>query len=85
MVGTNTGSVSSDSGGGGGSDNRSQQKRKDTGTTTGGTSSFLQCIFNLANILMGMGLLGLPYAYRAAGYHFISMFWDYDMVHSHIN
>ena len=31
-------------------------------------TTFLQCVFNLANILMGVGLLGLPYAFSKAGY-----------------
>jgi Transmembrane amino acid transporter protein len=31
-------------------------------------TSVLQCIFNLSNILMGVGLLGLPYVYRLTGY-----------------
>ena len=31
-------------------------------------SSFIQCIFNLANILMGVGLLGLPSAISRAGW-----------------
>ena len=32
------------------------------------TATFAQCTFNLANILMGVGLLGLPYVYKIAGY-----------------
>lgn len=31
-------------------------------------ASFLQCVFNLSNILMGVGLLGLPFVFRLAGY-----------------
>jgi vesicular inhibitory amino acid transporter len=31
-------------------------------------SSFCQATFNLANILMGVGLLGLPFAFRKAGW-----------------
>lgn len=31
-------------------------------------TTFAQCVFNLANILMGMGLLGLPFAFKAAGW-----------------
>jgi|UPI000581AC66 vesicular inhibitory amino acid transporter len=31
-------------------------------------SSFLQAAFNLANILMGVGLLGLPFVFRSAGW-----------------
>lgn len=33
-----------------------------------GKSTFAQCAFNLANILMGVGLLGLPFSLRAAGW-----------------
>lgn len=31
-------------------------------------ASFSQCIFNMANILMGVGLLGLPYVFAKAGW-----------------
>jgi len=31
-------------------------------------SSFLQCTFNMANILMGVGMLGLPFVFKSAGY-----------------
>lgn len=31
-------------------------------------SSFSQCTFNMANILMGVGMLGLPYVFRSAGW-----------------
>jgi len=31
-------------------------------------SSFWQCTFNMANILMGVGMLGLPYVFKSAGY-----------------
>ena len=31
-------------------------------------ATFSQCSFNLANILMGVGLLGLPYVFRSAGW-----------------
>ena len=34
-----------------------------------GKSSVAQCIFNLANILMGVGLLGLPFAMKSAGWY----------------
>jgi len=33
-----------------------------------GKSTVAQCIFNLANILMGVGLLALPYALKSAGW-----------------
>jgi len=31
-------------------------------------SSFLQCTFNMANILMGVGMLGLPFVFKSAGF-----------------
>ena len=31
-------------------------------------SSFAQCTFNMANILMGVGMLGLPYVFKSAGF-----------------
>ena len=31
-------------------------------------STFAQCVFNFVNILMGVGLLGLPYVYKCAGW-----------------
>ena len=31
-------------------------------------SSFTQCVFNMANILMGVGLLGLPFVMKSAGF-----------------
>jgi solute carrier family 32 (vesicular inhibitory amino acid transporter) len=34
-----------------------------------GKSTFTQCVFNLANILMGVGLLGLPYVFKSAGWY----------------
>lgn len=33
------------------------------------SASFSQCVFNLANILMGVGLLGLPYVFKMAGWY----------------
>lgn len=33
-----------------------------------GKSTFKQCIFNLVNILMGVGLLGLPYVFKSGGW-----------------
>jgi len=32
------------------------------------TATFAQCVFNLANILMGVGLLGLPFVCKSAGW-----------------
>jgi len=34
----------------------------------GNKTTFSQCVFNMANILMGVGLLGLPYAFAKAGF-----------------
>uniref|UniRef100_A0A6U3SKZ3 Amino acid transporter transmembrane domain-containing protein n=2 Tax=Ditylum brightwellii TaxID=49249 RepID=A0A6U3SKZ3_9STRA len=31
-------------------------------------ATFMQCVFNLANILMGVGMLGLPFVYKSAGW-----------------
>jgi len=33
-----------------------------------GKASFSQCVFNMANILMGMGMLGLPYVFKSSGW-----------------
>ena len=46
-----------------------QKQPPSTKTPPGGTATFAQCSFNLANILMGVGLLGLPYVYKVAGYY----------------
>jgi solute carrier family 32 (vesicular inhibitory amino acid transporter) len=40
----------------------------DAASIQDGKSSFAQCVFNLANILMGVGLLGLPFALKSAGW-----------------
>lgn len=45
-----------------------QQKQPKLPKPKHGTATFAQCTFNLANILMGVGLLGLPYVYKVAGY-----------------
>uniref|UniRef100_A0A7S4AQA0 Amino acid transporter transmembrane domain-containing protein n=1 Tax=Pseudo-nitzschia australis TaxID=44445 RepID=A0A7S4AQA0_9STRA len=45
-----------------------QQGRKSSSPSSEEKTSFLQCVFNLANILMGVGLLGLPFAFSKAGY-----------------
>lgn len=50
---------------------RSSRPRKGEGAVDliqDGKSSFAQCVFNLANILMGVGLLGLPFALKSAGW-----------------
>lgn len=33
-----------------------------------GTSTFVQCVFNMSNILMGVGMLTLPYVFKSAGW-----------------
>jgi hypothetical protein len=37
-------------------------------SATSDKSSFGQCTFNMANILMGVGMLGLPYIFKSAGW-----------------
>eukprot|EP00039_Didymoeca_costata_P012533 m.180811 g.180811 ORF g.180811 m.180811 type:complete len:146 (+) comp15503_c2_seq1:203-640(+) len=34
----------------------------------GGQASFWACVFNLANVVMGAGILAFPYAFKHAGY-----------------
>lgn len=41
---------------------------KEQSTSTDGKSSMIQSTFNLVNIMMGMGLLGLPYVFRMGGW-----------------
>lgn len=44
-------------------------KGKDNNNSLDGNkTTFSQCVFNMANILMGVGLLGLPYAFAKAGF-----------------
>jgi vesicular inhibitory amino acid transporter len=46
-----------------------KQKGKNEGAISSAEkTTFFQCIFNLANILMGVGLLGLPFAFAQSGY-----------------
>jgi len=45
-----------------------KQGKKNTEATSSDKTTFLQCVFNLANILMGVGLLGLPFAFAKSGY-----------------
>ena len=49
-------------------DEKEKTKREKTKKVKGGKASFAQCTFNLANILMGVGLLGLPFVFRSAGW-----------------
>lgn len=49
---------------------KEQQKTRNKSTAKpDGKSSVTQCMFNFANILMGVGLLGLPYCLRVAGFY----------------
>jgi len=45
-----------------------QNKSQETKRRDSSKSSFSQCVFNLVNILMGVGLLGLPYVFKCAGW-----------------
>lgn len=55
--------------GGTASDPEEGRPRLDAGAAASASSStFLQCVMNMANILMGVGILGLPFVLRAAGW-----------------
>jgi len=44
-------------------------KMKDDSTALANTkSSYTQCMFNMSNILMGVGMLGLPFIFKNAGW-----------------
>ncbi len=45
-----------------------QQPAKTKSKTPSDKTTFAQCVFNLANILMGVGLLGLPFTFAISGY-----------------
>jgi len=45
-----------------------QQGGKKSERASSDKTTFSQCVFNLANILMGVGLLGLPFAFALSGY-----------------
>ncbi len=47
---------------------KQQPAIKKTKTASSETTTFSQCVFNLANILMGVGLLGLPFTFAISGY-----------------
>ncbi len=40
-----------------------------------GTSSFPQAVFNVVNVMMGVGLLTLPYALKSSGWIGIGLLW----------
>jgi len=43
-------------------------KMKHDSSSVSNKSSYMQCMFNMSNILMGVGMLGLPYIFRNAGW-----------------
>ena len=45
-----------------------QQQQPQPPLSGAGSATVLQSAFNLANILMGVGLLGLPFGFKVAGY-----------------
>lgn len=45
-----------------------QQGKRKSNPPSDDKTTFFQCVFNLANILMGVGLLGLPFAIKESGY-----------------
>jgi len=47
---------------------RVQMKEEQDSSLSNEKSSFTQCMFNMSNILMGVGMLGLPYIFRCAGW-----------------
>mmetsp|Transcript_26802 Transcript_26802/g.62982 ORF Transcript_26802/g.62982 Transcript_26802/m.62982 type:complete len:530 (-) Transcript_26802:336-1925(-) len=47
--------------------NQSERKGRKR-TANNEKTSFFQCVFNMANILMGVGLLALPFAFANSGY-----------------
>ena len=44
---------------------RQRAKKKETASDK---ASFAQCVFNMSNILMGVGMLGLPFVFKSAGW-----------------
>ena len=40
-----------------------------------GTSTFVQAVFNVVNVMMGVGLLTLPYALKSSGWIGIGLLW----------
>jgi vesicular inhibitory amino acid transporter len=45
-----------------------QQQEAQMPEKTEAKATFSQCVFNLSNILMGVGLLGLPFVFKSAGW-----------------
>jgi len=45
-----------------------QQKKHGNKPRSSEKTAFFQCIFNMANILMGVGMLALPFAFAKSGY-----------------
>lgn len=47
---------------------KAAQQQQQSPSSGAGSATVLQSAFNLANILMGVGLLGLPFGFKVAGY-----------------
>lgn len=47
---------------------KTKKKKKKQQCEGGEKATFWQCIFNMSNTLMGIGLLGLPFVYACAGW-----------------
>lgn len=43
--------------------------------TAQGTSSFVQAVLNVVNVMMGVGLLSLPFALKSSGWIGIGLLW----------
>lgn len=60
-----------------------EQKAQELNKEVSGKTTFWQCVFNMSNILLGVGMLGLPYIFKNAGWFggflvtfgFASMAW----------
>ena len=42
---------------------------------TAGRSTFIQAVFNVVNVMMGVGLLSLPFALKSSGWIGIGLLW----------
>lgn len=47
---------------------------------TGGTSTFTQAVFNILNILVGVGLLSVPFALKQAGWIGLALLWGLGII-----
>ena len=43
--------------------------------TSSGRSTFIQAVFNCVNVMMGVGLLSLPFALKSSGWIGIALLW----------